>query len=1045
MARIEPKMAWIFETPNPFEPHQVERYQVIAGTRIRDWVISHNPETGEFPVPTICVINGKPILRKDWNREIGERDIVNFIGVPGDPITMFVILVVVAIAIYLLLPIPTIPGQGPESDPVYSVKGQTNQIRLGEPIEVCYGRNRIYPSLASRPFYQYDGNDQFQYSLFCLGQGVYDIHAVQIGDSLISSFEEVESEVIEPGGVITMFPTNVFTSIEAGGQTLFAPNEEDDYVAPGFVGPFSANPVGTVTSKIQIDLVFPKGIYAMTKKGQPAAQSISVEAQKRLIDDSGSPLGAWTSLTNIVEVGATVTPQRKTYSIDVDQGRYEVQIRRISDKYISHNAGHEVVWEGMRSFIDGQEIEYGSVTLLAVKIRASNNLNDRTQQRFNVIATRKLPIRESGGEFSEPQATRSIVWAFVDVFRSTYGGRITDDIFFDWDALEELDALYTSRNEYFDWCFRDPVTVWEAAKTIARVGRAVPLLTGSLITMKRDGPLTVPVAMFNQENIVEGSFSWDIKLWDLDEHDSLSVEYTDPNTGYKQEQVTAVLPGESSNNPKDIRLIGIQDRTHAYREGMYILASERYLRENISFETGLEGFIPTYGDLIAVASDIPEWGQSGYVVNAQRGVGTAVHLFLSEPLVFQADTEHQILLRGRSGNVIGPLSAYETADPQQVTIMTELELDYLLDGQTEPMLFVFGISNEITRYVKVVRIEPQGGERIRVVAVPEVSTIHSFDSLLPAALFQPAYSPFPPDLPEIDNLYITQVDGSLHIIQIAWTAAFGAQSYIVETSEDGTHWQERASTVRTSVQLQVLLGPLWVRVAAINNGQGPWIEDQITVGILTGLDTNIPWDALEWEISWWEVLNAVGYLIKVYNSMGALILERQVTQAADVRSFNYDYTDATADANLVREMTVEVDALFEEETGTEPSGFPVQLELTNTVPLPPTSPASVIDSFDASEVVYELSWAVPALDDLIRVKVWISDTSGFDPEVDVPVYDFTAGAPGFAGIPTDTLVPVELDSFGAHSARYWRVALFDVWGNEISTNITAEQDIASYP
>lgn len=1044
MARIE-KMAWIFETPNPFEPYSVNRYQVPSGTCIREWVAQKHPETQEFPIPTICVVNGKPLLRKDWNREIGERDIVNFIGVPGEPITMFIILVVVMIAIYLLLPIPKIPGQGPESDPVYSVKGQTNSIRLGEPIEVCYGRNRIYPSLASRPFYFYEGNDQFQHSLFCLGQGIYDIHSIQIGDSPISSFEEVTSEIIEPGGIVSLFPNNVFTSVEAGGQTLFAPNEPDDYVAPGWVGPFSANPVGTVTAKIQIDLAFPKGIYTMSKKGKLTSQSISVEVQKRLINDAGTPLGAWEALFTIVETGATVTPQRKTYTADVAQGRYEVQLRRVSNKNLSHNAGHDVVWEGLRSFIDGQQLAFGNVTLLAVKIRASNNLNDRTRERFNVIATRKLPIRESGGEFSAPQATRSIIWAFVDVFRSAYGGRIADDIFFDWDALEALDDLYTSRNEHFDWCFRDPITVWEAAKTIARVGRAVPLLAGSLITMKRDGPLTVPVAMFNPENIVESSFSWDIKLWDLDEHDSLSVEYTDPNTGYKQEQVTAVLPGETSNNPKDIRLIGIQDRTHAYREGMYILASERYLRENISFETGLEGFIPTYGDLIAVAHDVPEWGQSGYVVNAQRGSGTAVHLFLSEPLVFTDGVEHQILLRGRTGNVIGPLSVLETADPQQVTISTDQELDYLLDGRTEPMLFVFGISNAITRYVKVVRMEPQGGERIRVVAVPEVATIHSFDGLLPTALFQPAYSPFPPDLPVITNLYITQIDGSLHVIQIAWTAAFGAQSYIVETSEDGVHWQERASTVRTSVQLQVLLGPLWVRVAAINNGQGPWIEDEITVGILVGLDVNIPWDSLEWEVSWWEVLNAVGYRIKVYNSLGALVLERQLDQLADERSFNYDYTDALADGNLVREMVVEVDALFEEETGTEPSGFPVQLELTNAIPLPPTSPASVIDSFDTSEVVYELSWDVPALDDLIRVKVWFEFTSGFDPEVATPVYDFSAGTPGFAGIPTSTLVSVDLDSFAAHAAGYWRVALYDVWGLEIDTNITAEQVIAAYP
>jgi len=1038
-------MGWVFETADSFNPYKVERHQVPCGILVMEWVACRHPETQEFPLPTICLFNGQPLLRKDWDRPIQEGDVVNFIAIPQgiELIIALIIVVIVMVLVLVLMPVPPPPGGGPESDPVYSVKGQSNEIRLGEPIEVCYGRNRVYPSLASRPFYQYSGNDQYQHSLYCLGQGQYDIEAIQIGDASISDYQEVEYEVIPPGGSTSLFATNVYTSPEAGGHTLLAPNEEE-YVPDGWVGPFPVCPVGSETEKIEIDLVFPKGIYKMSSSGSLQNMTITVEAEKRLIDNTGTPLGDYTDLivpSPITITGKTTTPQRKTYSTGVPVGRYEVRLRRTGLKKLSPRAGNDVVWEGLRSFISSsEEHSFGDVTLIAVKIRASNNLNANTQQRFNVIATRKLPMYESGG-FTEPVATRSIIWAMVDVFRSLYGGRLEEG-YFDWDVLLELDALYTSRNEYFDWIFRDAGTVWATAQTVVRVGRAIPLLTGSLVTVKRDGPLDVPVAMFNQENIVSGTFQWDIKLWDLDEYDSIQIEYTDPSTGYKQEQVVAVLPGGTSDHPEDIRLSGVQDRTHAYRAGLYMMACKRYLRENISFDTGMEGFIPTYGDLIAVCHDVPSWGQAGYVVKAVRGEGTLYHLWLSEPVTFMEGVDHQILLRGRTANVIGPLLVRQTADAQQVAINTAMEIDFLQDGTTEPMLFMFGVSNQITKYLKVMKIEPQGQEVIRISAVADVPIIHSFDSLTPPPLGVIFFPPLPPDLPEIDFIYLTQMDGALLIVQVSWTAAFGAQYYIIQTSEDGENWQNQPNTTRTSIQLQVFPGDFYVRVAAVNTGPGPWIQEQTVVGQLASLNESTPWEGLEWAVSWFASQYAVGYQIKVYdNSESAPILKRTLTQTA--LSYIYDYTAAVADSNVVREMLVTVDPLFEDDDTSEvlPSGSPVSLELHNTIPELSEPVTVAFVSADDDYAYYHFSWTPPAEnEDVNRVKIWLSLTPGIDPNVDVPFTTIATMDPA-----AELNLGIPLDSGDTHPAYYYRISLQDVWGDELSTNVSAEHTVPAYP
>lgn len=1045
-------MAIITETPNPFEPLTgMKKHVHPGGVTIRGWLEMTYPGFEEFKVPTICIRNGNPILRKDWDQEIKKDDIVNFVAVVGDVATIIIAVIVIIAAIVLALVLrPPTPGVLPASDPVFSVKGQQNEIRLGEPIEVNYGRNRIYPSFASRPFYRYQDNDQFQFSLFCLGQGIYDIEAIQIGDTAIADYQEVTYEVLPPGEQTTLFHTNVYTAVEVNGQTLYMFDEANYPIPDGWVGPFPANPSGTEIFRIELDVTFPKGIFFANKKGKLESITVTFQFERRLIDDAGAPLGDWEPLITPTVVKATTTPQRTTYSIDVDPGRYEVRGRRVTRADIDATHQSELSWEGLRGFVLGDEPDYGDVTLLAVKIRATSNLNANTQKRFNVIATRKLPIRESGGGFSEPVATRSIIWAFVDVFRnSKYGGRITDESFFDWDALEVLDALYEDRNEHFDWTFRDPLTIWEAAKTIARVGRATPMLVGSLITMKRDGPLELPVALFNPDNIVKGTFEWQVKLWEPNEFDSISVEYTDPSTGYLQEQVLTTLPGGTTDNPQDVRIPGIQDRNHAYHEGLYILASDRYLRENISFETGMEGFLPSFGDLIAVAHDVPQWGQSGYILGVEQ-VGDVYTLSVSEPLIFQDGFTYQILLRGRQAEVIGPITATATDDPKKVTITLDEEVDFLLGGQTEPMLFLFGKTGQITKYGRVVKIEPQGGERIRITMVNDAPVIHSFDSLEAPALVNPSLPPLPPDLPVISDLFLSRLEDPVLTIQASWPAAFGALSYIVQTSEDGENWQLRAETTRPSIQLPVRPGRIYVRVAAINLGQGPWIQRDISVGLVFGLAVATPW-TIEWTATWWENVNIDAYLIKIYdNTESTPVLKRTVQQ--EERGFTYTYDMAVEDDNVVREMLVTVDAMVIQDIITPgppiADGAPSSQEISNPIPEAPSNLRYEVLGFIGDNVSVRLSWDYPVEDsslgnELIRVKVWVSDTDGFDPEVVAPIFDYSMPAPDdSAGLPDFYETDIPLESGEIFADHYWRMAVYDVWGNELTSNMTTQRTIS---
>ena len=73
-------MAYIIEIPNPFQPlNGLKKHVHPGGVSIWEWLQSTYPNFTEFPVPTICVVNGKARLRQEWTQVIQPGDIINFV------------------------------------------------------------------------------------------------------------------------------------------------------------------------------------------------------------------------------------------------------------------------------------------------------------------------------------------------------------------------------------------------------------------------------------------------------------------------------------------------------------------------------------------------------------------------------------------------------------------------------------------------------------------------------------------------------------------------------------------------------------------------------------------------------------------------------------------------------------------------------------------------------------------------------------------------------------------------------------------------------
>lgn len=862
--------ATLIHCRNPFRPH-VEREIKLIQRRVRldtvlrrQGMIAGRGRSVRRLHTFMPLINGKPVLEHDWGRPVRDGDIVVVASLPqggggSNPLQMVMMVAMVALAfaapalasmaiaqfggiglaaavgstglaaiqaglsmgimlagtflVNALVPPTRAPTSmaSAQASPTYTIGSQGNSARLQNPIPVLYGRYRSYPDYASQPYVENHGNEQYLYQLFCISQGDVSVEKVLIGDTDISSYAEVQYEIVPPGGAMTLFPDNVVTSVDVTGIELKGANE----TGSGWIGPFVANPAASQANYIGIDINLPSGLFHADDNGNPTPASIQYQVQAQTIDDSGNPTGAWFDLTNTSISMATIQPQMISNRYAVPAGRYQVRAQRVGNKNTDSRTANTIQWAGMRAYLPSQHY-YGDVTLLAMVMRATNNLNSQTAKKINVIATRKLPVW-NGSSWSAPQPTRNPAWALADVVRNTSYGRGLPDSRINLDSLLALAATWDSRGDTFDGVFDTAATLWDVLTQIANVGNAMPVYYAGVIDFVRDEQRSIRTAMFTPANIVQGSLQIQYAFQSYDTPDYVIVQYTD-NVTFQPAEVPCVLAGGTQLKPARLQLFGCTSRDQAWRWGMRQAAANRDRRRNITLSTEMEGYIPRYGDLVAVSHDVPAWGLSGSVV-AYAG-GTVI---TSEPLEWTAGQTHYMAFRRRDGSADGPYVVTQGAD-EFTAIVAGAPALYISDANSEePTYYQFGPGERRGLDCQVLSVTPKGDGQV------ELSLVNYAPSVQEAETSGSA--PPPPPASLLPGISDAPVVASVAVIGspqngmsvISCTPARGALSYEFQGSSDaGATWAPLGGGATTSISANLGAGPWQVRARAIGTLAGPW-------------------------------------------------------------------------------------------------------------------------------------------------------------------------------------------------------------------------------
>ncbi|MBV5297976.1 MAG: phage tail protein [Rhodoferax sp.] len=749
---------------NPFVPSDRRVLEVFGSPTIAQWLDAGGIALDQ---PTLILRNGHPVLMHERAvTPIHQGDVVALVALPQggggggkNPLRTVLMIAVLVVAnayggalaasmgysgtlatavastaiavtgsvlVNALVPLPnqTLPNTAANSvspSPTYSLQGRGNYGRLSQPIPVIYGQHLVYPDLAATPYSEYANNEEYLYQLHVIGIGHFVFEELLIDDSPINAFEEIQAQVIEPGGSNTLFNHDVVAAPEVSGQELIA-------VADGgrVVGPFVINPVATQIDQIGIDVVMLRGLYYANDSGALESRSIQWRVEARSVNEDGDATSGWMHLADETFSASTNTAQRLTYKYTVAPGRYEVRVQRLDNRDTSNRAGHEIRWTQAKGYLCGASLP-DDLTYLALRMRATDNLSQRSSRLVNCLVTRMLPVwsaemAEVGGAgWSALQPTRSIAWAFADAAKAAYGAGLPDAQM-DLAALARLDAVWAARGDTFNGVFDQNLTVWDALGQIARVGRAVPFLQGGIVRIVRDEPRAVPVALFSTRNIVRNSLKIQYVMPGDATADAVTVEYFNPKS-WKPDEVTVALAGSKETKPARLKLFGCTDKLQAMREGKYIAAANRYRRRIVTFRTELEGLIPTYGDLVAISHDMPQWGTSGEVLAWDAVANTVL---CSEALPWRAGAPHYLVFRLRGGATSEPIAVTQGSSPRHAVLALAPAHELQTGSAQERSHFAFGVGQTWAQLARVMSVRPRA-EQIELTCVTEHPLVHTAD------------------------------------------------------------------------------------------------------------------------------------------------------------------------------------------------------------------------------------------------------------------------------------------------------------------------------
>lgn len=674
-------------------------------------------------------------------------------------------------------------GSKYETSPTYSLSGGRNSMRLWEPMTLVFGEHKVVPDMGAKPFTERVGDDQYLNQLFHFGLqadsvGLSDF---KIGATPLSDYKDVQIQVADSNGKLTLFPGNVDTiegfTLESG--VVNSRTTEDDVTSISVdlaAQLFNITDAGKYTDvSVEVRVQYRRvGVSSWQDAGEVgssyATHYWSYQRSNGYQMDYGSTNyadhtdgerelvnGQWlywrwvphphaqgkpwrgvapdpllsTGFQAITRLkGAKQTPTYKSVTWSVPRGRYEIRVWKVSADIKDGNGrkSNEVAVNQILAFqID--DADYTGQLRVALRIKATSQLNGAVDE-FSALAKAKAPVWD--GKTITKTVTSNPAWWFlffalgkvkVGQGRLYGAGLALSQV--DIEAIRAWAAWCDRKRLSFNYVLDRKVSGAEMLQVIARCGRASPTWQSGKLGVVWDAENQPSVGMFGPFNIKAGSFKVD--YINDNTPDEIILNFANKTRDYKMDEVRVKVPGATATlNPLQLDLEGCTNADMAGREANLIAASQIWHRRRVSWETDIEGWIASRGDVVEISHDLTVWGYSGRLLDCDGRT-----LLLSQHIPTGSGV---LMLRDPEGNMKTVYVEGVEGETDTVTVTSDLQ-GFSLPGEghfqdTPAMDWAYFFDPQATpgRRFKITEVQPLGDDGVRFSAVDDDAGYYASES-----------------------------------------------------------------------------------------------------------------------------------------------------------------------------------------------------------------------------------------------------------------------------------------------------------------------------
>lgn len=907
------------------------------------------------------------------------------------------------------------PPQGPagreayeQGSPTYSLTGSQNRLRPYESMPVVMGTHRVVFDYASRPYSEYQGEDQYLYQIFHGGISPTRYSDYKIGTTPLTSYADYQLYFGSATGVLPQFPGNVdsiagaaltaaagwisrttsintyqigvdleailFYANDEGGLDKTSVTVEIEYKATSSEVWLTPSTIissgnGAVIGSFQNVNVTEDEGYWDAENGDWVENLVTTSVNKFVAGSGGV----------VVLEGNTQTPRRVSLTFAVAKGEYDVRIRRTTadstDSRLTQNTNFSV----LKSY-QVDETDYTGQTRIGMTIRASEQLNGTISQ-FSALGESDA-LYWNGTAFVVGQ-TDNPAHLFTHFALGSYNanGKLMYGVGLpsaqlDLVALHAWSQFCTTEGLTFNAVIDGNQTSADVLNAIARCGFASPTWASGKLGVVWDYPNATPVASFGMSNIIRDTF--EVAYINEQLAEEIIVRYRNPDKDWEQDEVRVLAPGITTPlRSSAVDLFGCTDTDMAGKFANYMAAQQYYRRRRISWESDFEGFVCQRGDVVLLSHDLTQWGSSGRIVAVQ---GLTVTLDRDVP---RNGSIEYLMITDPDGTMTTYNVQAATGESNQLVLQN---FPVLQDGYSL-MDHRWSFSPLATpgKKVKIISISPVSESRIKIIATdefPEFYTAWGGTFIEP-----PDLTLLPSPIVEANNLTIASrvavVNGyRTNRVTASWGVGGGVLYSRVRAYFDGNLIAEIAEALVPSFEYDVYgTGTFSIEVTPFGIlGAGATITASVGLGALeappppTNVTLTVGQNGKAATYTWGAVSGVQSYVIEIVVS-GTPV---RTVNVGNSNTYTYTLDNAIADGGPFRAYTFRVYSVsngIQSLTFASANFSNPQIGALSGVSLSPF-PLSLL-----------LRYTPPSDADFAGVQVWISTNTSFTPSEATLVYD----------------------------------------------------------